>query len=146
MHLAILTASLLMSTISIGQTAPTDTDKESKEEHSYNYLDDLNRDTPRGSLEGFLRATEENDYETAAKYLDLRGIPKKLRDEKGPQLAKKIKFVIDRALDIDEMSLSDDVKGVSKDGLAKTRDLLGQIEINKRKYTMYLDRMWGPKV
>ena len=36
--------------------------------------DELNRGTPLRSVEGFLAATDANDFETAAEYLDLRNI------------------------------------------------------------------------
>ena len=120
-------------------------EQELEQGQSYTYQDKYNRDTPRGSFENFIRACNSRDYETAALHLDLRSIPKSKRKKEGPNLARKLKFIIDRTLDIDEMSLSDDPKGLTKDGLTKTRDILGQITIKNRRYNIFLDRMWGPQ-
>ena len=72
----------------------------------YNYQDKFQRDTPRGTLEGFLKATSDQNYEAATTFLDLSFLPKNLRNERGQQIAKKLRFIIDRSLQIDEMSLS----------------------------------------
>ncbi|SMF70031.1 mechanosensitive ion channel family protein [Pseudobacteriovorax antillogorgiicola] len=118
---------------------------EPKDDDFYSYKDNYNRDTPRGSLTGFFQACDERDYETAALYLDLRAIKKSEQKTKGPILAKKLKFVLDRALDLDEMHLADEPEGVTKDGLAKSRDFIALLELEKKKYRIYMDRMWGPK-
>ena len=39
------------------------------------FKDNLGRDTPRSSFVGFLKLTEEFDYESAALYMDLRNLP-----------------------------------------------------------------------
>ncbi len=120
--------------------------EENEEDVVYNFRDEYERDTPRGSLLGFIKACEDGDFERARLYLDLRSVPKLKRKEQGSILAQKLKFIIDRAIEVDEMSLANTPKGVAKDGLSNTRDLAWVIEKDSQKYSFYLDRMWGPKV
>ena len=50
----------------------------------------LDRETPRRTMDGFLRETKEGNFRVAASYLDLTGIPAASRDEEGPDLAQKL--------------------------------------------------------
>jgi small-conductance mechanosensitive channel len=56
--------------------------------------DALGRETPRRTMEGFLKEGREGDYRIAASYLDLRGIAEPLRDREGPDLAQKLAYVL----------------------------------------------------
>ena len=47
----------------------------------------LGRSTPRGAMTGFLLAVDEGDDEKAAKYLDLRNLPKSMSVYTPEQLA-----------------------------------------------------------
>jgi small-conductance mechanosensitive channel len=58
--------------------------------------DTLDRETPRRTLEGFLREAKEGNFRVAANYLDLRGIPAASRDSEGPDLAQKLSYVLER--------------------------------------------------
>ncbi len=89
--------------------------------------DELGRDTPRGSVEGFLAAASEGDYEKAAQYLGVRGLPN--AGMSSTDLAHALKAVLDRTLWIDTGALSDDPGGRSEDGLPADRELVGQIPI-----------------
>jgi MscS family membrane protein len=91
-------------------------------------VDELNRGAPRTSIEGFLVASRAGDWERAAKYLDLRQLPQREVEQKGPRLAKQLKIVLDRSLWIDLDALSDLSEGYTTDGLPLGRDLVGQIE------------------
>lgn len=133
---------LLISSTAISQNSTTEN---SSTESTYSYKDSYNRDTPWGSFTKFIEACNENDYESAAIHMDLRSIAKSKRKTEGPILAKKLKFIIDRSFDIDEMNLSNSASGMPKDGLIKTRDRIGQTQINGKKYNFLMDRMWGPK-
>ena len=46
--------------------------------------DEFERGTPLTSFKGFLKATEERDYEKAVQYLDIRRLPKRLDKRKAP--------------------------------------------------------------
>ena len=63
--------------------------------------DELDRGTPRRSLRGFLTATQNRDFETAAEYLDLRDLPSRMNITDSPRLAHGLSIVIDRHIWID---------------------------------------------
>ena len=78
---------------------------------------EFKRGVPRTSVQGFLNAARELDYERAAEYLDLRNLPWGMDKSQGPQLARHLKIVFDRApLWIDLNQVSDKPKGQSDDG------------------------------
>ncbi len=85
-------------------------------------VDELDRGTPRRSLRGFLTATQNRDFETAAEYLDLRNLPSRMEPMDGPALAHGLSIVIDRELWIDFAGIIDLKEGKSGDGLPSYRD------------------------
>ncbi len=58
--------------------------------------DALDRQTPRRTMDGFLRESRNGNFRVAASYLDLMAIPAASRDEQGPDLAQKLGFVLER--------------------------------------------------
>src|SRR5262245_40018843 len=52
--------------------------------------------TPRETMYTFLLAANQNNWELAARCLDLRGVSPAVRAEYGPVLAAKLKYVLDR--------------------------------------------------
>jgi hypothetical protein len=60
--------------------------------------DKYGRDTPRGSLEGFLKAAAAKDYSLAARFLDLRFVSEEEALTEGPQLAQKLQLILIRSL------------------------------------------------
>ncbi len=103
--------------------------------------DELDRGTPRASVRGFLAAANERDYERAAEYLDLRNLPNGMTKSQGPQLARELKIVLDRALWIDPADLSTDPNGHGEDGLPSYRDQVGQIEVQGKAIDIVLQRV-----
>ena len=103
--------------------------------------DEFNRGTPRSSVEGFLAATHERDYQRAAEYLDLRRLSASRRKSNGPRLARELRIVLDRALAIDFDLLSTDPKGHRDDGLPTYRDWLGRIETKKKPVNIFLQHV-----
>ena len=116
------------------QKALKDTGKEEKAEEKPKKeklagpVDELNRGTPRSSFEGFIAATRDGKFDTAAQYLDLRNLPIWMDASEGPELARKLKIVLDRALWIDPDLISNDPNGIPDDGLPYHRDLLERIK------------------
>ncbi len=96
---------------------------------------------PRTSVQGFLEAANDADYERASQYLDLRRLPQRLRKQQGPELAWQLKVVLDRALWVDLDSLSIDPKGHVDDGLLSYRDRVGNIQLGNRKVDVLLQRV-----
>ncbi len=58
--------------------------------------DVLDRETPRRTMQGFLKETTEGDYTVAANYLDLRGVSEARRAQEGPEVAQKLGYVFER--------------------------------------------------
>src|SRR6267142_828736 len=54
-------------------------------------VDDLDRGTPRRTVEGFLQAARAHNYRRAAEYLDLRRFPGSPAEILGPTLARHLK-------------------------------------------------------
>jgi MscS family membrane protein len=102
--------------------------------------DELNRGTPRGSMYGFIVACRNGDYERAARFLDLRRLPPE-QAERGPELARRFKAVLDQTLWIDFTTLSDTNDGASGDGLPAWQDKLGQIQIEAGPVDLLLQRV-----
>jgi len=70
----------------------------------------LDRATPRRTMQGFLEAAHSGDYELAANYLDLHAIPRIKQSTDGPELARKLAYVLDRKLDADPNKLPDEAE------------------------------------
>jgi len=104
-------------------------------------VDEFDRGTPQTSMEGFLAATREDDYERAAEYLDLRRLPRGKAEEEGPTLARQLKIALDRGLWVDVDSLSDQAEGRKEDGLPAYRDLVGGIEIPDGEVQILMQRV-----
>ena len=84
--------------------------------------DDYGRTTPRSSVLGLAKVLTENDFETAVHYMDLRNLPFTVAEIDGPELARKLFIIAERAMVLDYESISDDPKGHSDDGLPSYRD------------------------
>ena len=114
--------------------ALTDTAKEQKPEEKSEKerpkgpRDEHNRGTPRSSVEGFIAATRDGKYEKAAQYLDLRNLPIWIDADEGPELARKLKVIMDRAFWVDLELVNTDPAGTQNDGLPFNRDLLDRIK------------------
>jgi MscS family membrane protein len=87
--------------------------------------------SPRGSVYRYLVASREGDWERAAHFLNLSRIPASQRAERGPELARQLKTVLDRELWVDFDLLSPDPEGKPDDGLPPRRDRLGTIRSEK---------------
>lgn len=79
--------------------------------------------SPRASLQEYLDACRDGRYEDAARYLDLEGIA----PERGPELARRLKGVLDRHLWIDLSLISAQEEGDLDDGLAESAERIGSI-------------------
>ncbi len=104
-------------------------------------VDDFNRGVPRTSVEGYLNALRDGDYERAAEYLDLRNLRQGLSASDGPRLAKELGVVLDRALWIELDQLSEDPEGHSDDGLPAYRDYIDSMEMDGGRVDILLQRV-----
>lgn len=90
-------------------------------------LDPLGRDSPRGTMLGFLKAARAAEFERAARYLDLRGGNR----ERGPELARRLKIVLDRNVWIDIEDLDPTWEGNAGDALGRLRDRVAVFDSEK---------------
>lgn len=103
--------------------------------------DALGRGTPRSSVQGYLQAAGERNYVRAAEYLDLRNLPLNLTENQGPELARQLKIVLDRALWIDVEALSASQEGESNDNLPVVRERIGRLAGPERTYDLLMQRV-----
>ena len=103
--------------------------------------DKYDRGVPRNSVAEYFVAVKAGDYKRAKSYLDLRNLPRGYTGNDGPELARQLKIVLDRSLWVDLDLLSTEDEGHSDDGLPSYRDLVGQIEVNNKKYDILLQHV-----
>jgi MscS family membrane protein len=121
--------------------AQGESESQAEPEEAPPWSDPLGRDTPRGALRGFLEAVDEGDLERAAEYLDLRNLPKRVRDHPGPELAAGFSLVLERALWVDLDDLSDHPDGAAADGLPSYRDELAKVKTDAGEISILLQRV-----
>lgn len=102
--------------------------------------DPFNRGTPRGSMYGFLSAARAGQHERAAEYLDLRRLTPEEQGT-GPQLARRLRIVLDEKLWIDLVNLSTSNAGAPNDGLPAWQDRVGNIQTKQGEVTVLLQRV-----
>ena len=98
----------------------------------------LSRGTPRATLAGYLKAADRGDYGEAARYLDLRNLPERAEQLGGPELAKQLAIILQRAGWVDVYNHSDKPEGMKDDGLPTYRDVLTRIEKDGVKEVLLL--------
>jgi MscS family membrane protein len=104
-------------------------------------IDDFNRGVPRTSVEGYIKALRETDYERAAEYLDLRNLQQGLSASDGPLLARQLGVVLDRTLWIEVDLLSENPEGHADDGLPAYRDYVDSLEADGDRVDILLQRV-----
>ena len=100
--------------------------------------DPLGRQTPNGTLFGFLQATQAGDYTTAVQYLQMS--PAR-RETQGEQVAAELKVVLDRAFVGSLRSISTNPEGTVQPGLPSDREKLGTLSIDDIEVDVLLARV-----
>jgi MscS family membrane protein len=85
------------------------------------HTDPLGRQTPSGTLFGFLQAAQSGNYTTAAQYLQMSAAH---RQAEGEQIAAKLKLVMDRAF-TGNPNVSTQPDGTPQEGVPSDRQRLG---------------------
>lgn len=92
--------------------------------------DELNRRTPRGTILGYLDAMAEEDYDKAARYMDLSQMNTEERAYYGRQIARKLQKHLDQSGKIEPSALlSSNINGQTSDNLATSLDKVGTIQL-----------------
>ena len=76
----------------------------------------LDRETPQATLESFMLLTDGGNYDAAGHLLDMREIAPGLRADLAPDLARKLRVVLDRRVWVDWEMLTDRPDGLSSTG------------------------------
>ena len=103
--------------------------------------DEFNRGTPLASAEGFLAATDANDYETAAEYLDLRNVRGDATKLTGIQLARRLDVIVERGTWVDVAELIDHPDGRDDDGLPAYRDSIGTVLDGSKEVQLLMQKV-----
>jgi len=98
--------------------------------------DPFGRSTPHGSVLGFLRAAESQDYARAAKYLDT-----KLPQRQSEQLASQLKELLDLGPSTNLETISRQPEGTLEDELRVSREKVGVITTPAGQVDILLDRI-----
>ena len=72
---------------------------------------DLDRSTPLATVQGFLNATHAGDYPQGAFYLSLDHIHDADQPKEGARLARRLRFVLDRQVELDLGAISREPEG-----------------------------------
>ena len=100
----------------------------------------VDRQTPQATVHGFVQAAHAGDYKQAAHYLDLDFLPRAEQAERGAQLARRLKFILDRKLPIDFSALS---KAPEGDPTEPRFDQLGTILLDGALVPIRVQRVVG---
>ena len=100
------------------------------------YDDPLGRSTPQGTVVGFLKAMQREDYERAVDYLDTRQTGKRAE-----QLALELNYILNEGLSTLTTALSVKPEGNLQDNLPDNRELVGTVKTKKGEYKILLERV-----
>jgi MscS family membrane protein len=100
--------------------------------------DPLGRDTPSGTLFGFLQAAQAGNYSTAVQYLQMSAAR---RQSQGEDLAAKLKLVIDRAFTGNLRKISDEPEGTLQEGMPLGRQRVGSLSAGDAAADLVLVRV-----
>ena len=98
--------------------------------------DPLGRDTPRGTVVGFIRAAQAQDFARAAEYLDV-----KLPTVRAQRLTQELKVVLDRGLNVNLNLLSAKPEGDPAASPKPDRQLIGTVSTETGGLDILLDRV-----
>ncbi|MDC0709685.1 mechanosensitive ion channel family protein [Stigmatella sp. ncwal1] len=100
----------------------------------------VDRQTPQSTVKGFLAEAHAGNYAVAAHYLDLDFLPRDKQPETGAQLARRLKFVLDRKLPVDLSTLSSEPEG---DPAEARFDQIGTISLEGAEVSIRVQRVLG---
>jgi len=98
--------------------------------------DPLGRSTPRGTVLGFMRAAEAEDYDRAVNYLDT-----KQHGDLAQELAQQLQAVLDRESTVDLKKLSTKPEGDMLNPQNPNRDLVGVAKTSSGSVELWVERV-----
>jgi MscS family membrane protein len=103
--------------------------------------DPLGRSTPRGTIHGFIKAVDRNDFVTAVQYLQVPGKSK----HEAEALARDLKELMNRYFSRPLAIISDSPEGEPQDALPFDHERVGSLKINDKKVDVVLVRVADPR-
>jgi len=100
--------------------------------------DPLGRNTPSGTLYGFLQAAQSGNYSIAAQYLQISAAR---RQTQGDDLASKLKVVIDRSFSGDLRRISSQPEGTPQEGMPLDKQRVGTLNAGDVEADLILVRV-----
>lgn len=102
--------------------------------------DKHNRRTPRGTVEGFIAAMSEEDYERAIEYLKTDNISQNKNNK--IELAQKFQYLLDHAGKLQaSVLISEYTEGQSEDGFDLNLDQVGNITIDNETVPVLVEQV-----
>jgi MscS family membrane protein len=98
--------------------------------------DPFGRDTPRGTVLGFIKAAQAQDFSRAAEYLDT-----KVSAARQQQLTRELKAILDRGLNVNLNLLSAKPEGDPAASPKADRQLIGTVSTEAGGFDILLDRV-----
>lgn len=99
--------------------------------------DSLGRSTPRGTILGFVKAADRDDFATAVQYLQVPGKPK----HETETLARDLKALMNRYFSRPLALISDSPEGEVQDALPLDHERVGSFKIDDQKVDVVLVRV-----
>jgi len=124
-----------------GQSLPLPVGKAAPSSTTNSTSDPLNRDTPNGTLFGFLEAAQSRSFPTAAQYLQM---PAARRQTEGADLASKLKTVMDTAFQGSLKKVSTEPNGTPQDDVPLDQQNIGILSAGEVETTFTLVHVAGP--
>lgn len=114
---------------------------EQQEESQPEFSEDpLGRNSPRGTVSGFVRAVSQQDYDRASMYLNLD------EDQEGERIAQVLQRLLDRGGNILPYSwISDENSGSMDDNLPSGIDRVGTVTADGKALNLLVEETEGPQ-
>jgi len=134
--LAVMSALWMISGASAAVKAESDQAEKASQQAEVTYDDPLGRSTPQGTVFGFLKAIERENFERAIDYLETRQTGKQAR-----QLALELQRVLNEGVSVAEAKLSKKPEGDLADGLPVHRELVAVVKAKTGEHKILLERV-----
>lgn len=127
---------LLLALSANAQLLPTESAEAAKPEIP---SDSLGRRTPRGTVDGFINAVSDQNYQRASQYFDFKKSVRGRKKER-ERIVKVMQRLLDQGGDIYVTGmLSDKPQGMIDDKLENGMDIVGSVVINGQPVDLYVE-------
>lgn len=104
--------------------------------------DPLGRRTPQGTVTGYIAAVAEEDYDKAARFLDIEFLSPGLRAARGPELARRLQVLLDQRGTVQATPLiSNKPEGTLDDEAGIDQDRVGVIRLDEDRIPVLVKRV-----